>query len=528
MCSRTCFTEATTFDCWSGASTLVTPSGSASAKRAREIGDENSGGGSSENGIRVALQHRRGSHDVFSGSERGGETGAGVPLCGAESGGETEQQPIPVLYLCSSMKDVDEEERDSHCTVCAFCEEHPPEHMPVSLCKGCPRIFCLRCLPEEYCGSTAVQCPRCPGDVKFPPVAPGADPMMHLLQELVGHDLSRSFRENPSYMKTAVRSMDLGIMMDKLKSGKYTGRRAWGHFQKDCNLIWENCRYYNDCDELGLPDEGAVVPSVVRCALVLEAMATKFFRSYIPNQQGSSAATHSDSSPVDLQTWDAYRQKVQQAKAEARLKQLASIQSISCNGTTAAGSSSSETTGDTISVATGTVSIGSACALGGTASSDCSHSTPHKVVRRKEMGSAGSSCIQDNKQKAGDVGRMSTVYRIVAIPGGQRSTVKSKLLGGMGQAISDGQCKDGKIATSWGLADVGGSGSRVGTKQRDQSFKQATRPTKGPPLATFAPTSEANMKRKKLSHCVAPADRSSWKLLDQLGDVAYGFPRKRK
>ena len=438
--------------------------------------------------------------------------------CSGESRGKhlaVEPRPAPVLQFHANMKDVDENEKFSHCTVCAMCGLSPPEGNPLSLCRGCPRIFCSKCLPKKCRGAKPVKCPRCPGDEQFPPAPPDVEPMMHLLEELIEHDLSQSFRKHPGYMKTAVRSMNLGTMVDKLKSGKYSGRRAWGHFQKDCSLIWENCRYYNDCDELGLPEEGTIIPGVVRCALVLEAMARRFYLPYLPNQNDSGAENPLGSSPMDLQTWDTHRQRVQQAKAEERLKQVAGSQHR-CSNRMAAGAVSR---GDICSASESTTGRLGAIASGSARGKEKSEDSCFKQIGNKRRDCAGKSSTDhglasQEKQRA--------ARREVMVDGMQRTNPNRAWNG-----VESGTSCD--HVTQKGSTDgVAGPGRWADPSQVGQRALQPSRSVKGPSPGTDPWTTEATTNRKRLSSFAqpAPAKRTKWMLLDQLGDVAYGFPKK--
>lgn len=121
-------------------------------------------------------------------------------------------------------------------------------------------------------------------------------PKVHLLRELVKHDLSRCFRApvnvyvNRGYLNAVNRDymMDLGTMMSKVRAGKYRGDRGAAAFYVDLGRIWDNCRAYAECDRKGKPlvrGNEASVPGIVRCAFALEKMAKKFVSEHIPDDK---------------------------------------------------------------------------------------------------------------------------------------------------------------------------------------------------------------------------------------------------
>lgn len=65
-------------------------------------------------------------------------------------------------------------------------------------------------------------------------------------------------------------------MMSKVEAGKYSSRRGRGQFIEHLRKMWKNCRKFAGCDDLGKPTVGDDPPGIVRCALILEAMSTKF------------------------------------------------------------------------------------------------------------------------------------------------------------------------------------------------------------------------------------------------------------
>lgn len=256
-----------------------------------------------------------------------------------------ERKPLTTLRWAEE-KGVEVESRLSHVSFCAYCSKTPSSSMPIALCGGCPRIFCENCVNQglEGNGSLAMEglasstrallqgrkgdfyimeCPRCldesDGEISPPPKE--VPPMTHLLEELLRHDLSLSFRapmdiaEHPTFLESGGRTslMDLGLMMSKLQNRKYPRRRGPGQFMEDLRRIWRNCRRIGGCDELGQPKSGTTVSGVVRCALVLEAMSEKFFAAHMADQ-GETVWPES--------AWDCYRQRKQQAFTEARLKRL--------------------------------------------------------------------------------------------------------------------------------------------------------------------------------------------------------------
>lgn len=120
-------------------------------------------------------------------------------------------------------------------------------------------------------------------------------PKVHLLQELVKHDLSRWFRSpvntriNKEYLDAVNGDyvMDLGTMMSKIGSGKkYRGKRGAAAFYVDLGRVWDNCRAYAQCDRKGkplVPGNEAVVPGIARCAFTLEKLSKKFVNDHIPD-----------------------------------------------------------------------------------------------------------------------------------------------------------------------------------------------------------------------------------------------------
>lgn len=275
---------------------------------------------------------------------------------GLAPGTTTPTQPQAVYFLrfddeeCNTgdrgsfLRFADEEcnsgDRDSHVTVCALCHECPLDDTRIIFCQECPRIFCVKCLvnslPKQDMGLSADtraflegdmnflirKCPSCVAgrDAEFCPPE-GIAPMKHLLKELLSHELSRCFREpvdtweHPDYFESVGRGcmIDLGTMMKKLDTRKYPRRRGPGQYLDDLSRIWRNTRKYAGCDELGRPYHGTTVPSIVRCALILEAMSERFCAAYMSDQH---EAVNSETS------WDHWRQKKKQETAEARLRQF--------------------------------------------------------------------------------------------------------------------------------------------------------------------------------------------------------------
>ena len=233
----------------------------------------------------------------------------------------------------------------THLMVCSYCIAPPPRGSLVAMCDGCPRRLCMDCLRNDlqgvpcYCegldhrdlallegrsGDILLEeCPWCirNSDSEFAPASEGTPPMKHLLQELLRHDLSYCFREpvnveiHPNYLETIGRAsmMDLGTMMKKLESQKYPRRRGPDQFVEDLNKIWRNCRKFAGCDECGHYLHGTNEPGIVRCALILEAMSSKYLRAYI--------YPHCDSTWPDT-AWDHHRQLRLRKEEEARLKRV--------------------------------------------------------------------------------------------------------------------------------------------------------------------------------------------------------------
>eukprot|EP00752_Nemacystus_decipiens_P017725 g15893.t1 len=251
----------------------------------------------------------------------------------------------PVLR-CATEGREGAEDRSSHLMYCALCQDPFPEDESIGRCEACPRSFCAQCLGhglhEEGVDVEGLaqdartmldggkgdffveQCPHCirGADDNFSAPSPGAAPMAHLLDELMRHDLSICFREpvdtnkHPDYVEAIGRDamMDLGTMLDKLKRKRYPRRRGPGQFLEDLNRIWRNCRRYAGCDELGQPRYGTTVPGIVRCALILEAMAMRFCAAYMSDNNATEAWQES--------TWDFYRERQERMNAQARLEQL--------------------------------------------------------------------------------------------------------------------------------------------------------------------------------------------------------------
>lgn len=277
------------------------------------------------------------------------ETSAAALPCEVKSESKalsTAERKLSPALRWATGKGAGVESRHSHVSFCACCSEIPSSNIPVGLCDGCPRIVCANCLVEGLEGKSSLmlegvdsctrallqggkgdfyilECPSCldESDREFPPPPKDIPPMRHLLEEVIRHDLSRSFRapmdiaEYPTFLESGGRAskMDLGSMMSKLEGRRYPRRRGPGQFMEDLRRIWRNCRRIGGCDELGQPRSGTTVSGVVRCALVLEAMSEKFFAAHMSDQ-------------VDTvwpeSAWDCYRQRKQQANAEARLKRL--------------------------------------------------------------------------------------------------------------------------------------------------------------------------------------------------------------
>lgn len=226
--------------------------------------------------------------------------------------------PTPVLR-CATEGSESAEDWSSHLVDCALCQDPLPEDESIGRCGACPRSFCTQCLEHGLREQRAdlegldrdgramldgekgdffvEQCPHCIRgcDDGFAAPSPGVVPMEHLLTELLRHDLSICFREpvdtteHPDYVETVGRDamMDLGTMHDKLKRKRYPRRRGRGQFLEDLNRIWRNCRRYAGCDELGKPSCGTTVPGIVRCALILEAMSTKFCATHMSDNHGT-------------------------------------------------------------------------------------------------------------------------------------------------------------------------------------------------------------------------------------------------
>ena len=287
--------------------------------------------------------------------EKGNETSSSSERCAAALSCETkseakalsttERKLSPALRWAAG-KGAGAESRHSHVSFCGCCSEIPASNNPVGLCGRCPRLVCAKCLLEGLEGKSSLmlegldsctrallqggkgdfyilECPWCldESDREFPPPPEDVPPMRHLLEEVLRHDLSRSFRapmdiaEYPTFLESGGRAskMDLGSMMSKLEGRRYPRRRGPGQFMEDLRRIWRDCRRIGGCDELGQPRSGTTESGVVRCALVLEAMSEKFFATHMSDQ-------------VDTvwpeSAWDCYRQRKQQANAEARLKRL--------------------------------------------------------------------------------------------------------------------------------------------------------------------------------------------------------------
>lgn len=236
------------------------------------------------------------------------------------------------------------EDRLSHVTICSICETFALEEDVVVLCRNCPRTFCCACarssaietetppavmrIGPSRCGGH-LETNRCPSclhrrDEHFSAPLPGAKPMEHLVEALLKHDLSHAFRapvdstEYPDYVYRIGRNhmMDLQTMVEKLREGKYSSRRGRGTFKQDLNKIWRNCRFYADCDEQGVPLDETTVPGIVRCALILEKMANRFYTTHMRDQTGVV---------VPDTSWDGWRQARQLENEQARL-QLSELQ----------------------------------------------------------------------------------------------------------------------------------------------------------------------------------------------------------
>lgn len=233
----------------------------------------------------------------------------------------------------------------THSMICSYCSEIPCRKVVVALCKLCPRRFCLKRFRDDILNSniypgtldsftrTLLQgqqgdilvesCPWCfqNRDANFSLPPEGVSWMTHLLQELLRHDLSYCFREPvdtekyPGYVQRIGRDsmMDLGSMMTKVKTGKYSSRRGPGQFIEDLRKIWKNCRKFARCDDLGKPTEGDDLPGIARCALILEAMSTKF------------VLNHTSSNPVQWHpsAWDYHNNKKKRREENERLRWVA-------------------------------------------------------------------------------------------------------------------------------------------------------------------------------------------------------------
>jgi hypothetical protein len=74
-----------------------------------------------------------------------------------------------------------------------------------------------------------------------------------ITQTLIDHPLSWLFRHPvdeerdgaPDYYQTVKTPMDLGTVLSRLQSGAYSSAERW---QRDIDLIWENCELYNGRD----------------------------------------------------------------------------------------------------------------------------------------------------------------------------------------------------------------------------------------------------------------------------------------
>ncbi|CAM9448678.1 unnamed protein product [Sphacelaria rigidula] len=250
---------------------------------------------------------------------------------------ETSSAPmvVPVDRTCGV-------NRLSHMPVCSLCDEEPLNKR-VIFCRNCPRIMCLSCARSSNSiaehpvivvspGSNACRsememrkCLSCihdgNGSLPAPPtVATSTDQLLrHLVQTLVEHDLSREFRKPvdtemyPDYLYKVGRGhmMDLQTIMDKLNNGKYSTRRGRSMFKEDLSRIWRNCRYYAECDEQGIPLDGTLTPGIVRCALILERMVSRFYARYMPD---------ADDVVLPTTSWDGWRQAKALENERARLQ----------------------------------------------------------------------------------------------------------------------------------------------------------------------------------------------------------------
>lgn len=263
------------------------------------------------------------------------------------AGGATSTTVSSAIPLLTHVNEANghSEARRSHATTCAYCDIPPTDDEAIGLCDECPRMFCAACSQNVlHRGSSLIgktgagarvspgtseddfsigECPWCTrdGDREFSPPPDGAEPMRHLLDELMRHDLSRCFRgpvdveEHPDYLESIGRDkmMDLGTMISKMDNRKYPRRRGPGMFWEDLNRIWRNCRRFAGCDEIGRPHDDTVVPGIVRCALILEAMSKRYHSAHISDPQENEWPESA---------WDFYRHKMCQKNEELRLKQV--------------------------------------------------------------------------------------------------------------------------------------------------------------------------------------------------------------
>ncbi|CAM9361295.1 unnamed protein product [Sphacelaria rigidula] len=249
---------------------------------------------------------------------------------------ELKRSQRPTLVATSNSR---EEERWGHLASCCVCGVVAPNEHAI-FCRSCPRTVCLSCVRSSAGdGMKLVQnslnkgcfdlemreCPLClrasDKSLPAPPTVamPTEDLLRHLLQALLQHDLSREFREpvdvtvHPDYLYKIGRgkTMDLQTMMAKLAGGKYSTRRGRRTFKEDLRRIWRNCRYYAECDEQGVPLDGTSTPAIVRCALVLERMISRFYALYMPDD---------DDVLLPVTSWDGWRQAKQLEDQRARLQ----------------------------------------------------------------------------------------------------------------------------------------------------------------------------------------------------------------
>ena len=191
-------------------------------------------------------------------------------------------------------------DRYLYVTFCSVCREPREERKAVALCQLCPRMFCGVCAGSL--GQTVDPAPGAsdvllPGDScvclqrdsEFPKPPEDVRPEVHLLEQLIAHNLSLQFREpvdvldNPGYLGVITRSemMDLDTMKENMRRKRYETTRGQRQFRLDVKQIWLNCWKFAGCSR----EDDAPLPGIVSCALILERMVGKFCDAYMQGEQ---------------------------------------------------------------------------------------------------------------------------------------------------------------------------------------------------------------------------------------------------